>query len=544
MDTSPAPEVDAVVVGAGFCGLYATKRLRDTGLSVRAFDAADGVGGVWTWNRYPGARTDSLHDTYCFTFDRKLVDEWSYTELHPGQAEVLAYLNFVADKYDLRRHYTFGASVTSAVFDQASGRWRFRTDQGESLTAKYFVTGLGLVSAPILPDVPGLGRFSGEVHHTSRWPEYPVEFAGKRVAVIGTGSSGVQLVSTIANTVGELTVFQRTPNWVVPTGNRPVTEAEHEHIRAHHEEISRLVRNHPAGWPWELVNRKCVETPAEVRDAMFEAAWQEGGFALLYKTFSDLSTDKAANDIACAWMAKKIASIVDDPEVVDKLTPTHPYGAKRPPAADGYYQAFNEPHVRLVDIKETPIEAFTEKGIRTTEDEFEVDLIVLATGFDAITGAFTRMDIRGIGGRDLNEYWREGPRTYLGLGVSGFPNMFMVAGPQSPFANLPPGAQEQGNWIAGFIAYLRENGIEFAYPTEESEVDWTKHLHEVAMSLMTRYGLEANSWFAGANIEGKARAFNVYFGGHAAHADRCAAEAAAGYPSFRKFATKNELSQS
>lgn len=538
---SAAPDVDAVVIGAGFSGLYATKRLRDIGLAVRAFDAADGVGGVWTWNRYPGARTDSLHETYCFTFDKDLVNEWSYSEIHPDQAEVLEYLNLFADRFDLRKHYTFKTTVTSAVLDEATGLWNFLTDKGESLTAKFFVTGLGLVSAPILPDVPGLEDFEGEVYHTSRWPETPVEFTGKRVAVIGTGSSGVQLVSTVVDQVGELTVFQRTPNWVVPTGNRPVTPEELEEIRANHDEICRLVRNHPAGWPWELVDRKCVDTPAEVREAMFEEAWEEGGFALLYKTFSDLSTDKAANDILCAWMAKKIASVVEDPELAKKLTPTHPYGAKRPPAADGYYEAFNKSHVRLVDIKEDPITAFTEKGIRTSKGEVEVDMIVMATGFDAITGAFTRMDIRGLGGRKLNDHWSEGPLTYLGLGIAGFPNMFMVAGPQSPFANLPPGAQEQGNWIADLIVHMRENGIEFVQPTQEAEIEWTKHLTEVAESLMTRYGLEANSWFTGANIEGKPRAFNVYFGGHAAHADRCAAEAAEGYPHFEKAVKLTDL---
>lgn len=542
-DSFATADVDAVVIGAGFCGLYATKRLRDIGLSVQAFDAANELGGVWTWNRYPGARTDSLHETYCFTFDKQLVEEWSYSELHPDQDEVLAYLNFIADRYDLRQHYTLSTYVTSAVFDQVTGLWTFATDTGRTLTATYFVTGLGLVSAPIMPNVPGLQDFKGDVYHTSRWPkDHQVEFAGKRVAVIGTGSSGVQLVSTIADEIDELTVFQRTPNWVAPTGNRPVTPEDRKYIRANHQKIGERVRRHPAGWPWETTDRSCVDTPAEVRDAIFEDAWAEGGFALLYKTFGDLMTDKAANDIACAWMAKKITSIVDDPAIAKSLTPTHPYGAKRPPAADGYYQAFNKSHVQLVDLRQTPIEAFTENGIRTTETEFEVDVVVMATGFDAITGAFTQMDIRGLDSKQLNEHWHEGPRTYLGLGVAGFPNMFMVAGPQSPFANLPPGSEEQGNWIAEFIAHMRENGIEFAHPTEEAEEEWANHLNDVAMSLVTRYSVEANSWFAGANIEGKARAFNVYFGGHAAHTDCCDTEAAEGYPHFHKATTMAELS--
>jgi cation diffusion facilitator CzcD-associated flavoprotein CzcO len=529
-----ALEVDAVVIGAGFSGLYATKRLGDIGLTVRSFDAAEGVGGVWTWNRYPGARTDSLAEAYQFSFDKEFAAAWTYSDIHPEQPEVYRYLNRFADHYDLRRHYTFGTTIEGATYDEAANRWTVRTDGGETVTCQFLVTGLGLVSAPIMPDVPGIETFAGEVHHTSRWPETPVDFAGKRVAVIGTGSSGVQIISTIAPEVGELTVYQRTANWCPPTGRRPITAEEREAYLADYDAVWARVRQHPAGWPWELTDRLALETDPAERDAIFEETWNRGGFSLLYETFADLFTDKAANDVICAWMAKKVASIVDDPVTAQKLTPTHPYGAKRPPAADGFLEAFNSPHVSLVDLKETPITEFTEKGIRTDAGEIEFDIIVMATGFDAITGAFTRMDIRGIGGRELNDHWAAGPQTYLGLGIHGFPNLLMVAGPQSPFANLPPGAQEQGNWIADVIVHMRENGIEALHPTAESEVEWTAHLNEVANALVTRYGLEANSWFAGANIEGKPRAFNVYFGGANAHADMCDAEAEAGYPHFER----------
>jgi cation diffusion facilitator CzcD-associated flavoprotein CzcO len=526
-------DVDAVVIGAGFSGLYATKRLRDIGLVVRSFDDGHDVGGVWHWNAYPGALTDSLHEAYQFSFDEELAREWSFSTIHPDRNQVLRYLQLVAGRYDLRKHYSFSTRVESAVFDDGAGVWNFTTDRGETVTAKYFVTGLGLVSAPIFPDVEGIDSFKGEIHHTSRWPQdKTVDFAGKRVAVIGTGSSGVQIVPTIADQVGELAVFQRTPNWVAPTGNRPVNAEEKKWIAENQDLIWRRVRNHPAGWPWEMTGRMALDTPKEEREKIFTDAWATGGFSMLFQTFDDLLTEKAANDIVCAWMAKKIQSIVHDQAVAEKLIPKHPYGAKRPPASDGYYQAFNKPNVRLVDLTQTPIVAITPNGIRTTEGEQEFDIIVVATGFDAITGAFTRIDIRGLGEKALNDCWIAGPQTYLGLAINGFPNMFMVAGPQSPFANLPPGAQEQGNWIADLIVYMRENGIEFAQPTQESEIEWTKHLNEVAESLVTRYGLEANSWFAGANIEGKARAFNVYFGGANVHADLCDAEAAAAYPHF------------
>ncbi|MCR1783661.1 NAD(P)/FAD-dependent oxidoreductase [Nocardioides carbamazepini] len=528
-------EVDAIVIGAGFSGLHATKRLTDMGLSVRAFDAAEGVGGVWTWNRYPGARTDSLHMTYCYSFDRDLLNEWGYSEVNPRQPEVLAYLRHVADRFDLEQYYTFGTSVTSAVYDEAAGRWVIETDHGETVSATYFVTGLGLVSAPLQPTAPGLEKFRGEVHHTARWPHHEVDFAGKRVAVIGTGSSGVQLVATIADRVGSLTVFQRTANWVAKTPNRPVGAAELDEIRQDYDTIWKRVRHHPAGWPWEMPTRSALETPPDERERVFEQQFEEGGFALLYNAFSDLSTDKAANDLLCDFMRRKIQEMVDDPELAAKLTPTHPYGAKRPPTTDGYYQAFNKPNVGLVDLRETPIEAFTENGIRTSAGEHEFDMIVLATGFDAITGAFTRMQIRGVGGRDLNEYWSDGPKTYLGLAVPGFPNMFTVAGPQTPFSNLPPGAQAQGSWISDAISWMREHDQAAMHPTEAAAEGWTALCNEIAESLpATSVAADANSWFTGANVEGKAVAYNIYFGGHGSHADLCDEEAASEYPSFAK----------
>lgn len=535
-------EVDAVVIGAGFSGLHATYRLAESGLSVRSFDAASDVGGVWTWNRYPGARTDSLHMTYCYSFDKALLHEWGYSEVNPAQPEVLTYLQHVADRFDLRRHYTFGTKVLSAVFNEDTGRWDITTDGGETVSAKYFVTGLGLVSAPLLPTAPGIEDFAGEVYHTAQWPHHEVSFAGKRVAIIGTGSSGVQLTAKIAGEVGELTVFQRTANWVAPTPNRPVTAEELDEIRTNYDDVWNRVRHHPAGWPWEATGRTATQSSSEERERVFEETWNEGGFSLLYNSFDDLGTDKAANDFVVDFMERKIQTIVEDPKTAKDLTPAHPYGAKRPPTADGYYEAFNQSNVNLVNLRETPIESFTEKGIRTSAGELEFDMIVLATGFDAITGAFTRMDIRGLGGRDLNTYWSDGPVTYLGLSVPGFPNMFTVAGPQTPFSNLPPGAEAQGGWIDDAITWMRENGVSYMQPSEAAGQQWTTLCNEIAESLPgISAAAAANSWFTGANVEGKKIAYNIYFGGHGSHADLCDAEAAGGYPSFEKAASLSEL---
>ena len=537
-------EVDAVVIGAGFSGLYATHRLVESGLTVRAFDAAEDVGGVWTWNRYPGARTDSLHMTYQYSFDKELLNEWAYSEVNPTQPEVLSYLYHVADRFDLRQHYTFSTKVVSAIFNDGTGRWDVTTDGGETVSARYFVTGLGLVSAPLLPTAPGIEDFSGELYHTAQWPHEPVSFEGKRVAIIGTGSSGVQLVTRVAKEVGSLTVFQRTANWIAPTPNRPVDSAEIDDIRANYDDLWKRVRHHPAGWPWESTGRSALAVDPEERERIFQQKWDEGGFSLLYNAFDDLGTDAAANDLVVDFMRRKITEIVDDPKTAKDLVPTHPYGAKRPPTADGYYEAYNQPNVDLVNLRETPIEAFTEKGIRTSAGELEFDMIVLATGFDAITGAFTRMEIRGAGGRDLNEYWSDGPITYLGLSVPGFPNMFTVAGPQTPFSNLPPGAQAQGGWIGDAIDWMNENGVSFMQPSETAGRQWTDLCNEIAESLPgISAAAAANSWFTGANVEGKTIAYNIYFGGHGSHADLCEAEAANGYPSFEKAETLAEREQ-
>lgn len=536
-------EYDVVVIGAGFSGLYATYRLAMAGYTVHAFEAGDGVGGVWRWNSYPGARTDSLHETYQFSFDKDFAESWKYSDIHPAQPEVLDYLNTFADRFELREHYSFNTQVEKAWYDETSSRWNFDADIGEKASAKYFVTGLGLVSAPLIPNTPGFETFSGQVVHTSRWPADGVDFTGKKVAVIGTGSSGVQVAPAIVDEVAELTVFQRTPNWCPPTGHRPVTEDERKALIADFDRVWARVRQHPAGWPWESTGRNAVDVGEEEREHIFEECWQRGGFSMLFETFDDVNVSKKANDLLCDFAARKVRQIVKDPAVAETLIPDHPYGAKRPPASDGYLEMFNRENVRLVDVRTNPIITYTATGIDTAKESFDFDIVVLATGFDAVTGAFTRMDIRGLNDESLADRWNtEGPKTFLGLGVHGFPNMLMVAGPQSPFSNLPPGAQAAGNWIADALAHFESEGADAFHPSSKAQDSWNDHVQEVALSGLTAYGKDANSWAVGANIEGKPRVYNVYYAGFKAYADRCDEEAVAGYPNFVRIRVAERVS--
>jgi cation diffusion facilitator CzcD-associated flavoprotein CzcO len=537
-------EVDAVVVGAGFSGLFASWRLTTAGLSVRAFDLADEIGGVWTWNRYPGAQTDSPHHTYRFTFDEELRWDWSYAKKYPAGEEVRAYLNHVADRFDLRKLYTMSTRVVSATFDEESRKWEIRTDGGETIRATYFVTGVGLVSEPVRPRFPGLDTFAGEVLYTCEWPATPVDISGKRVALIGTGSSGSQISGWIADNASAMTVFMRTPNYAAPTGNRATTADDQEVLRTGFESVKKKMRAHPASFPFDISQgRLAVNATPEEREAVFEQMWDRGGFSLLYESYDDVTTDPIANEMLCDFFRRKIESIVGDAEKARILSPRYPYGAKRPPTSDSFYQAFARPNVDLVDLKATPITEVVPAGIRTGDTLHEFDVIILATGFDASTGAFTRMNITGRDGVTLNDHWADGPRTFAGVAVSGFPNMFMVAGPQSPFANLPPGAELAGGWIGDCIEYMREHDLELLEVASEAETAWVDLCNEIAAGAFTlRAAASANSWFAGANIEGKVQAINIYFGGANTYADRLEAEAASTYESFVRTPAKVAVS--
>lgn len=527
--------VDAVVIGAGFSGLFAAKRLLDQGLSVQGFDAGTAVGGVWNWNRYPGARTDSQHHTFCFSFSPELLRTWRYRDWYPTQEEVVGYLQHFSQTFDLARHFAFSTTVTSAHFLDAERRWEVRTDGGHVVRARYLVTAVGLVSEPNLPVLPGLEHFAGEVHHTSRWPQdRDVDFAGRRVAVIGTGSSGIQIVPAIAGVAEHLSVLQRTPNYVVPSGNRPVSDEAFAEICRTYDDVWDTVRANRAWHPYAATGRRALDATPEERRIVFEECWDRGGHALIQSSFDDVMSDRTANEMLCEFLRGKIRSLVEDADTAEALVPDYPYGAKRPPIGDRYFESFNRPDVDLVNLRKEPLVEFTRRGVRTTEREIELDMVVLATGFDASTGAFLRMDLRGRGGRRLADHWAAGPRTYLGVAVHGFPNLFMVAGPQSPFANLPPGAEIIGDWVADCVEHADAGPGRVLEPTAEAEREWSEHVAQAASASQAAFGEHVNSWFFGSNIEGKPRSVNVYFGGADRYAAACRAEADAGYPGFAR----------
>ena len=536
-----SPDFDAIVIGAGFAGLGMLRRLRDDlGMSVQVYEAGGGVGGTWYWNRYPGARCDSESYVYCFSFSKELLQDWNWSGKYPEQPEILTYLNHVADRFDLRRNIQFNTRVASAKFADEDNLWQIETDQGDRVTARFLITGIGCISAGNVPDIPGLDSFEGDWYHTGSWPHEGVDFSGKRVAVIGTGSSGVQSIPVIARQADRLTVFQRTPQYTIParheTVNRRFIEEE---VKPNYDEIWEKARWSQSGFPVEVSERSALEVSEEERLETYEALWSKGGFPFLFATFKDIRTDIEANNTAADFVRSKIREIVKDPETVDKLLPMdHPLGSKRALIDTNYYDTYNRDNVDLVDIRQSPIQEITPTGIRTGAEEFEFDIIVFATGFDAMTGSFLRMDIRGRDNLSLIEKWAEGPKTYLGVQVAGFPNMFMITGPGSPsvLSNMPVAIEQHIEWVADFVEYLREHGIETAEATLEAEAEWVAHVNEVAEP--TLYML-ANSWYLGANIPGKPRVFMPYAGGLGTYREKCEEIAEKGYEGF----TLGSLSQ-
>jgi cyclohexanone monooxygenase len=531
-DTARTTDFDAVVVGAGFSGLYMLYRLRQLGLSARVYEAGDGVGGTWYWNRYPGARCDSESVYYCYTFSPELAQEWEWTERYPAQPEILRYLNHVADRFDLRRDIQLNTRVTSATYDQATERWQIGTADGGRVTATYFITAIGCLSATNIPQIKGLDTFQGRWYHTSRWPHEGVDFTGQRVAVIGTGSTGIQAIPEIAKQAAQLTVFQRTPNYTVPARNAPLDPEAYRHLKATYPAIQQKSRESGFGMPFAPPERSALSVTPEERQQIYEAGWQKGGFRFFLDTFNDIALNKAANDTAADFIRAKIKEIVHDPETAELLMPRdYPYGTKRPPIDTDYYETFNRDNVKLVDLRRSPIEAITPTGLRTTEAEYEFDSIVFATGFDAMTGGFFRIDIRGRDGLSLKDKWAAGPRTYLGISTHGFPNLFMITGPGSPsvLSNMPISIEQHVEWIADCIAYLRAHDLASVEPSLDAEDGWVAHVNEVAAG--TLFPL-ANSWYLGANIPGKPRVFMPYVGGVGNYRKICADVAAKGFEGF------------
>ena len=527
-------DFDVVVIGAGFSGMGMLRRLRDDmGMSVQVYETASGVGGTWYWNRYPGARCDSESYTYCFTFSKELLQEWSWSGRYPEQPEILTYLNHVADRFDLRRSIQFETRVTSATFLEDSNLWQIETDRGDKVTAQYFITGIGCISTGNIPNVKGLDSFEGEWYHTGNWPHHPVDFSGKRVAVIGTGSSGVQSIPVIASQAGHLTVFQRTPQFTVPARHASIDRKFiEEEVKPNYDAIIERGKWTNGGSPMTPDSGSALALSEEERNKVFEKFWAIGGNYFIYGSFDDLHSNREANDIVAEFIRSKIRETVNDPETAQKLLPLdHPYGSKRALMDTNYFETYNRDNVDLVDLRQTPIKEITAKGIRTSEQEFDFDIIVFATGFDAMTGTFMKMDIRGRNGLTLREKWAEGPKTYLGLQVSGFPNMFMLTGPGSPsvLCNMPVCIEQHIEWVGDFISWMREQGLETAEAELRAEEEWGAHVNEEANNTLFVY---ANSWYLGANIPGKPRVFMPYAGGQGKYRKKCNDVSANGYEGF------------
>ena len=534
--TSETVGYDAVVIGAGFAGLYSLYRLRNVlGLSVRVYEAGGGVGGTWYWNRYPGARCDTESYMYCYSFDKELLQEWNWSGKYPEQPEILRYLDHVADRFDLRKDIQFNARVTSAKFVETENQWEVETDTGERVRAQFVIAALGILSAPNVPNIKGLDSFEGEWHFTGAWPHEGVDLNGKRVGVIGTGSSGVQSIPVIAAQAKHLYVFQRTANYSIPARHETVDQNFLEEVKAHYDELWEKARWSPAGVAHLAAdppqNQLALEVNDEQRRAFFEAGWMQGGFKFAY-AYPDTYTDRRANDTISEFIRMKIREVVKDPETAEKLVPVdHPFGSKRPLIDSDYFETYNRDNVTLVDIRHSPIEEITRKGIRTADGDYELDIIVFATGFDAITGAFDRIDIRGRNGFSLKEKWAEGPATYLGLANAGFPNLFMIVGPGSTsvLVNLPVAIEQAVDWISDVIEHMRDRGMSAIEAEPEAEAKWGAHVKELVDE--TLYML-ADSWFVGANIPGKPRVFPVYVGGGAAYRTKCNEVSAEGYRGF------------
>jgi cyclohexanone monooxygenase len=530
---SEPPKYDAIIVGAGVGGLYALYRLRQLGLTVRAFEAGGGVGGTWYWNRYPGCRCDVESLEYSYSFSDELQQAWHWPERYGTQPEILRYINHVADRFDLRREIEFNTRVKQAVFDSRTDTWTIRTDKGHVAAARFCIMASGNLSTPRTPSYPGLRSFKGKWYHTGLWPHKGVDFTGQRVGVIGTGSSGVQSIPLIAKQAKHLYVFQRTANFSLPARNAPMDPDKERTQKAHYPERRRAAYDTPfgiAGYPPPV--KSALEASDEERQRLYEAKWAEGGSISFLYSFTDLLLNKGSNDTASEFVRQKIRATVKDPNIAELLCPNdHPIGTKRLILDTEYYETYNRENVTLVDIRSKPIKEVTATGLRTENAEYELDAIVFATGFDAMTGAMKEIDIHTDAGLSVQQRWRDGPRTYLGIMMAGFPNLFMITGPQSPGvkSQMILACEQHADWIANCLQYLSQYGYSRIEANQDAEDAWVRHNNEVADR--TLYPL-ANSWYVGANIPGKPRVFMPYVGGVTAYKKKCDEVAARGYEGF------------
>jgi cation diffusion facilitator CzcD-associated flavoprotein CzcO len=502
-DAAPVLDYEAIVIGAGMSGMYQLYRLREQGMRVRVFEAGTGVGGTWYWNRYPGARFDSESYTYGYSFSNELLQEWSWSEHFAGQPETLRYLNLVADKFDLRRDIQFRSRVTAAMYQEDSRSWNVTLADGSHFRSRFLITAIGPLSAPTLPRIEGVDTFQGQSFHTARWPHQPVDFIGKRVAVIGTGATGVQTIQTIADSVGHLTVFQRTPNWCAPLHNSKIDAETQKKIKSGYPDMFRRCQETFACFLHTPDPRGTFEVSDKEREAFFEKLYAEPGFGIWQGNFRDILTDRKANAVISDFVARKIRQRVKDPEVAEKLIPkNHGFGTRRVPLETRYYEVYNQDNVELVDITESPIERITPDGIKTADGEYKFDIIIYATGFDAITGSFDRIDFRGVDGMRLKDKWKHGPRTYLGVLIHGFPNLMMLMGPHTALGNIPRSIEYNVDWVTGLIRHAREFNLTRVEATAAGVASWTDHVKALGAGLLSN---EVNSWMTGynTNVEGK-----------------------------------------
>lgn len=524
--------VDAVIVGAGFSGMYMLYRLRKLGLSCRVIDRATGVGGTWYWNRYPGARCDIESMQYSYSFSEELQQEWHWPEKFSAQPEILEYANHVADRFDLRRDMQFETSVLSAEFIEPDNRWLIKTDRGEELKPRYCIMATGCLSSARTPDFPGLKDFKGNTYHTGHWPHEPVDFTGLRVGVIGTGSSAIQAIPVIAEQAAELTVFQRTPNYSIPSRNGLMTDDYEQSWKCDYQTFRTEARQTKNGILTNPNDASAIEVDEAERLKVYEQRWTDGGTRFM-SAFNDLAINAESNETAAEFVRGKIREIVQDPETANLLAAKdYPIGTKRICVDTRYFETYNLDHVTLIDVRNSPVEHLTQSGLRQGNRDYAFDAIVFATGFDAMTGTLDRIDIRGRNGRRLSQEWESGPKTYLGMMSAGFPNMFMVTGPQSPsvLSNMIVSIEQHVDWMADCIAHMEANGLTAIEAEAAAQDEWIEHSNEVAHS--TLYP-KAASWYMGANIPGKPRVFLPYIGGVGRYREKCNEIAASGYQGFR-----------
>lgn len=513
-ETASVQYADAIVLGAGFAGICALYHLRDLGLDVMGIEAGSDVGGTWYWNRYPGARTDSEAWAYCYTFSDDLIKEWDWADRLPSQQQVLSYLGHVADRFDLRKAIEFNTRISSATFDESDDSWTLVSEDGRRFQCRYFIAATGALSAAYRPDFEGLDDFAGEWYMASSWPKDNVDLLGKRIAIIGSGSTGIQILPLAAEMAAHVSLFQRTPNYVLPARNYPLEKERREGLKANRVALRKLVQAHDFAIPVNAPKRTYDDVPDESeRYRILEAGWEAGGFRFIFETFDDIFTDKRMNAEVTAFIRNKIRSIVRDPATAELLCPKYVFGAKRPPTGTAYYESFNRDNVSLIDVREQPIDRITKSGIKAGDQEYPFDIIIFATGFEAATGAFRKMDIRGRGGICLKDKWGEDCRTNLGIMVDDFPNMFMIIGPQSPFANTPPVIENVVAWIAKTIRAVRLASKATVEPTEQAVDRWNSNIQDLFKNTLFSAGADTGAWFLGVNIPGRSPSVLFHFGG-------------------------------